>query len=253
MAENQPSGAPGQLPIDIKNVDEHGQSRISNSEALRNALVKAEAPPDVKKGDESAPAAKPVGDKPAAAPAPKMLTETEVEQRIKTIQGGHEGTVKKMRADIAALQAQIAEAHTKAEEASIASYLRAVEEKGGDVDAAKQTVELNRQAKSLLAKAAAKEAELAEKEAKLNDAGKGKYANDLVAQYGLTAADLPKLLEATDDVDMERRALKLHVEALNIKAKPPEHPDPALNRAKGVDVSKLPINTRMGMAMEGQI
>lgn len=247
---NQPSGTPGQLPIDVKNVDENGQSVLHAPANLRNALKDVEAPPAAAKGDTTTTKAEVgTGDK----PAPKTYTEDEFNKRIATIQGGHEGTVKKMRGDIAALTAQIAELKSKAEDANLAAYLQSVEAKGGDVEAAKAVAQLQKEARIRTEQIAAREAQLAEREALLNEAGKGKAAHDLMAQYTLPEDSLPKLLEAKDDVDMERIALRLRVEKLTTDSKPPENPPHQTKAVKGVDVSKLPIGQRLGMAMEGQI
>ena len=250
MPENQPSGTPGQLPIDVKNVDENGMSRLEVAPKLAPVAKSGEATKDANEGRAQANVADQAAGNP---PAPKTYTEEELNQRIESIKGGHKGTVEKMRADIAKLNATIADLSNKAEEANLAAYLQQIEAKGGDVEAAKAVINLQRQSRQALAAVQAKEAELAEKEAMLNEAGRGKFAHDMLKQYGLAEADLPKLLEATDDVDMERRALKLHVASLTNKARAPEAPDHAANKAKGIDTSKMPIATRMGMAMEGQI
>ncbi len=238
---NQTSSESGKLPIDVGNVDANGVSHLDTKVAPPTTT---EARTETASGEKPAQAAQTV--------APKTYSEDELNQRVASIKGGHEGTVKQMRAEMAKLKEQATQAAQAAEDARQSAWIEAIKQSGGDIDVATRIVERDRAVRATEARLAAREAELSEREATLNEAGRGKMAYDLIGQYGLDPKVVDVLLKTSDPRDMEIQALKLHAEKLKTTARPPETPDKGQGQ-KGLDISKLTIRQRLGMAAEGKI
>ncbi len=238
---NQTSGDQGKLPMEVGNVDASGVSHLNTKEATPKSLEARTEPENV--GDTKAQETK---------STPKTYTEEDLNQRIATVKGGHEGTVKQMRAEMAKLKEQITTAQQAAEEARQNAWLDAIRESGGDVNVAQKVIERDKVVRATEARQMAREAELSEKEAMLNEAGRTKSALDMVSQYGLDRAVVDELLKASDPRDMEIKALKLHAEKLKTSARPSESPDKGQS-GKGLDISKMSIRERLGAAAEGRI
>ena len=241
----QTSEAEGKLPLDIANVDEHGVSRVD-----RRADAKKEA---TEGSEEAREQTKPKEGQKTSSEAPKTFTEEEIEKRIASVKGGYEGTLNKMRGDLKATQKRFDDMVQQQEEQSLAAYIKNVEDAGGDVDVARRTAEVQRQARTRERAIAQREAELQERETLLNEAGRTKAALDLVQSYQLGEKAVEELLKAEDLEKMENKALKMHIDALKGKTVPPENPDKAKGKTEGLDTSKMPLTTRLGMAWEGKI
>ena len=237
--ETQTPETPGQLPIDVNNKDANGQS----------SLIPQKEAPKTEEGARKQ--GTQVTGTEAKTPA-KTYTEEELNQRLATVKGGHEGTVKQMREKLAAAMKSAQEARDLLDQQKEEAWLKSIEGNGGDVNVAKVIIDRDRAVRIAQAAHAAKEAELSEREAILNEAGRTKSVFDLMATYELPPTAKEKLLAAQDPREMENLALKMHVEKLKGKGVQAESPDRGTGQ-KGVDISKLTIKQRMGMAMEGKI
>ncbi len=237
--ETQTPETPGQLPIDVNNKDANGQSSL---------IPQKEAPKVV----EGARQETKVTGTEAKTPAPEIYTEEELNQRLATVKGGHEGTVKQMREQLAAAKKAAQEARDLLDQQKEEAWLKSIEGNGGDVNVAKAIIDRDRAVRVAQAAQVAKEAELSEREAILNEAGRTKTVLDLMATYELPPTAKEKLLAAQTPEVMENLALKMHVEKLKGKGVQAENPDKGTGQ-KGVDISKLSIKQRMGMAMEGRL
>jgi len=251
------SGDEGTKPaVDISKVkpDESGNVNITKSAAeLRNERREASSPaPEAKKEEPKVDEKTKEGGS-EEAPPPETISKVEHQKIIDSLKGGHKGTADKMRSEIAALkQAQI-DLQTQTDEAGIATWLRRVEEDGGDVKVAQSIAERDRASKKLQRELAEQQAEVTSKLAVLNEAGFKKTAYDLVATYKLGEDALEELLKAESPVEMENKALKLAREKEGAESRPTEKLDKAVASTKGVDLSKYSLERQAGMAMEGEL
>ncbi len=210
--------------------------------------VAAEATPSPEEARQEPQAT--VGEEVAKTP---KYTEEELKQRIESVRGGHEGTVKKMREDLAAARKALTQAQAAAEEVRQNAWLEHITQEGGDTTAAQTITERARAVRAKEIAIASREAELSEREAIINEAGRNKSAHDLTQRYELDAKDVDVLLKSSDPKDMELLAAKLHIDRLKTKAVAPESPDKGRGTPKGVDISKMSIRERLGAAADGRI
>lgn len=188
------------------------------------------------------------------APAPsKTFTEAELEQRVATVKGGYDGTFKKMKDDSTKLRQELDAAMARLEDLKFSDFVKSVEVQGGDVNAAKQLVETQRQVATGQRELAKRQGELDEREAALNEAGKAKSAYDLAEKYGLGKEAVPLLVKAQTFDAMRADALQLAYDKARSEKAPLVKIDSHAKSGKGLDVSKLPLITRAGMAVEGKI
>jgi len=229
----------GKLPIDFAGADERGNVRLGKA-TEKEATLPA---PEAQKGEAGGEEAK----------TPKAYSQKELDERIATAVGGHEGTVKKMRDDYKTIQQRLDNLQTQYDERELDGWIATIEKDGGNVDLAKQMAERERATKKVVLELARREAALSDKEAILNEAGKVKTAHDLAKSYELGDEAVDELLKAETMEAMENKALKLQVEKLRVLAQKPEEPDKGLGDMKGIDISKLSLTQRLGLAAEGKI
>lgn len=169
-----------------------------------------------------------------AEPTLETISKEEHERVMQTLKGGHAGTVQKMRGEIEQLTTQISELQTQLDESNYSNWLRAIEEKGGDVDFAKQTVDADRKVRQLQAQLKKKEQELSAKETDLNEAAIGKTAHDLLTEHHLGKEHLEALINEASGktaiegrLAMENLVLKLSMQTQRAKATPQVKTDKA--------------------------
>lgn len=196
----------------------------------------------------------------------KTYTEKELNERLETAKGGHKGTVDKMRQDVTEREQRIAALESEMTELKHSQFLARVEAEGGDVDAARQVIELQKQATAEKQEIALQKRQLAEREETLRAnseilerAGRNKKILDMVKEYELDEKeDLPKLLAAKDPTEMEAIALRLalvRAKAAAVKGTKVAAPGTS---TKGVDLAELTktsggFATALGLAAEGKI
>ncbi len=193
-------------------------------------------------------------------PTPRMFTEEEHKQVLETLKGGHKGTVSKMRGEIEQLTTKLAELESQRSELEYSNWLRAVEEKGGDVDFAKQVVAMDKKVRQTAAQIAAKERALSEKEVALNEAAIGKTAYDLLKEHGLGEETLETLINeasgksaAEGKLAMENLALRLSIKSQRAKAVPPVVTDKGGGKPAPLDLSHLSESEATGRALDEAI
>lgn len=219
--------------------------------------VLAEAPekeaPEVEKPvvQEGEPKEKGKGEE---APPLETITKEEHERIVSTIKGGHKGTTEKLTGDVKDMKKRLGELQTQYDEKEIGSWLAKVEQDGGDVGVAKTIVEREQVSKKLERDLTDRLADIESREALLNEAGKGKTASDLIKTHELGEDVLEELLKAESLTEMENKALKLRVEKQSVEARQPEKLDKGQKAStKGQDLTKVAVDRRLGLGMEGEL
>lgn len=222
----------GQLPpMDLKD-----KEPAKTAEGAVKEPVKGAEGTEVKKAD-------------VEAPAPRTYTEEDWNKRQSSVDKQLAKIREESQATAQKLQASIEEANTRAREAEFSTFLRKVENDGGDMDVAKAIIERERKADVKIAEMKKTEAWIRDQSAMLNEAGKGKQANELVKQYGLSEDSLEALLSSETPESMENIALKLYVEKLKIEQKPSMIVDQGKGSGKARDLSDLPPSVALGTLM----
>lgn len=245
------SGEKGQLPVSF-GADDKGQSfKLKEGKDALGAEEGATkdntgAQDKVGKVDESTT---------TQTPLPETILKTEHEKLLKSIRDGHTGTVSQMRTDREALDTKIEELEDKLEERGYDNWLKLLEEKGGveNLDLAKQVVERDRDTRKQLRELERERRKLTSLKSELDEAGKGKGAYDFAKEFGLDEAVIPQLLATGNVLEMRVKAQELYIEKLKTAATPVEKPDPGEGSTKGLDISKLSLTTRIGLAAEQKI
>ena len=230
--------------------DEKNPTKTSE-EALAEAPEKvapAQENPEAQKGKDEEKG------KEGVAPAPETITKEEHERVIGTIKGGHKGTTEKLTGDIKALKTSLGEIQERYEEQERAGWLAKIEQDGGDVSTAKAITERDKESKKNERDFAERLANIESREVLLNEAGKSKSAYDLIRTHGLGEGALEGLLKSESLVEMENMALKLKLDKQGADSRPSETPDKGQKAStKGQDLTKVPVDRRLGMLMEGEL
>jgi len=184
-------------------------------------------------------------------PLEKTFTEAEFNRKIQSILDGHKGTVDKMRKDTEALDLKIEELEDQKVEGSYENWLKILSERGLDnIDPAKSVAERDKETRKAAREIERERSKLMKLKAELDEAGKGKAAYGLAKQYELGEDVVPELLKAENDYAMRVKALELYSEQLKGKLQPTETPTPKDETVKGIDLSKLSEEAKLGWAME---
>jgi len=146
--------------------------------------------------------------------------------------------------------AALEQARTQAEEARYADFLRSTEDGGGDMMAAQKIVERERVVAKREREAESLKAWVSQQQVILNEASKGRQADELIKEHELDPKQLGKLLDAKDPVEMENIALRLRLEKSKVEQKPATKVDPGQGKKGGGDLSKLPPSIALGQLME---
>lgn len=187
-------------------------------ENLQDALA-PEAPPegDVKdKGDQSpAPPADDTDNTPVSREElAKILGEKENtwQTERKNILDGHKGTVDKLRKDLK-------EAQDKAKKFEVDTFLKEVEERGGDVEKAKKQISERQSFEDERAALTEERNQFNEQVKRINEAAKKQQAEKLSKETGIPLKDLE---ECNSPQEMELRALRFKMEKLESNSVPPK-------------------------------
>lgn len=190
------------------------------------------------------------------APQPKY-TEEELTQRLATVKGGYEGTIEKLKKDVAGAKQASADAqkqfddfNAQMEEQRLTTWLKSVEDGGGDVDHARQVADAQRQVTKQQRDLVAREQEATRVATENAGALKLIVAHKLVKEHDLGEDSLEKLLEAEDASTMENKALLLKLEKVQAGQQPVKTLDSAVGSTKGRELDKLPLQERLGAVLE---
>ncbi len=206
------------------------------------------------------------GKEEASKPEETKYTQADWDKRQGELEGRISGLDKKLttvtqtsKDETSRLGAALEAAQQSTNDARDAEYLRKVESDGGDMDAAKLTIQRTKDSRVATAsneKARitneARTKELDVRDAILAEAGRGKKATDLIKEHELAADVVDKLLVCKTPEEMEIVALKLAIEKGKVDVKTVTKIDSPDGGGK-VDLSKIPLETRMEMAMDGKI
>ena len=190
------------------------------------------------------------GKKEGEAPAPRMFTEVEWNTRQSKIDKQLAKIKDDSQKELQKFQQATEEANSRAREAEYTTFLKKVEDDGGDMNSANLIVGERRKADEAKAEVEKTKAWIAEQSAVLNLAGKGKQAQELAKQYSLPEESLEGLLESETPTEMENKALKLYVEKLKIEQKPPMEVDKGRGSGQKRDFSTMPASEALGTMME---
>jgi len=237
----------GKLLIDFPSVDDKGNTRIVKGEKVR---------PDAKgaqDGDKT-PNRQPQPDQPAEPVAPKMFNEEEVNQRLETIKGGHKGTVDKMRQEIERLRGDLSTAQQQALDKEYDNWLRALEESGDDKNSAlaKAVAQRDKETRRAVADFEKTRQETLKLKKELDEAGKVKFVYDTIKKYELGEDYVETLSNLDDRWEIAAKAAELSLEKVKAAAVAPTKTDKGGGKPVQRDLSKMPLNERLGRAMEGE-
>ena len=189
--------------------------------------------------------------------APSTITKEEHERILTAEPGRYGGLDQKLtetRTDyeskLTGLTEELARAMESMEETRAQSFLTKVDDEGGDMTAAKAMVERERTARQTAQELKTQKAELDRQATVLNEASKGKQAQDLIKEHGLAADVLDNLLGSKSPEEMENKALKLHLSTDKTERRPTDKTDKGRGESKGRDTSKLSGTESLGRAME---
>ena len=129
----------------------------------------------------------------------------------------------------------------------IQRWLKHVEERGGDVDMAKQQLQQRQELENYQSAIVSQAQQLEQVKREVDKKLKLTAANELAREYSVDVADL---MDANTPSEMEAKALKLHIEKKEAEAKPQTKVDSSRPSTKGVDFSKMTIDERMAWALE---
>lgn len=187
----------------------------------------------------------------STAPAPSADDRVKaLEDRIKSIQAGYDGTVAQMRAAVKAANDRAAALELAKRETEYADFLRGVEAKGGDMDAARMIVEAQRSAAKREADIAAREAALEEARKDANERLRVASVYDTIKKYNLPEKVKDELLKAETPEAMTIRALELTVENLRTSAKTTPKVDGTGDEGQVPDITKEHPVTTLGKLIE---
>ena len=192
--------------------------------------------------------------------APKVgqtYTEEEYQAAVETERKRYSGLDSKFTKQRAKWEQQVKdletardEAAAQAEEARYKSFIQSVEDDGGDVSAAQRLIDRERKIVQQERQQNTLKTWITQQQTLLNEAAKGKQAEDLMKQYELPAEQLEKLLDAKDPTAMENVALKFRLERIKVGQRPPAKIDPGRGKRGSGDLSKLPPSVALGQLME---
>jgi len=190
----------------------------------------------------------------------KTYTQAEVEALLsekdtswKARYGGLDAKLTETIEEARQLRTQVAENAEKIARAQEDALIKRTEEEGGDVGLVKTIVERDRASRAEANRLAELKAELESQSAIVSEAARTKKANDLVTKYGLNSDILKELLAANTPEQMEILALKAYADKQAIDAKPVTNVDGGPPKGTGVDISKLSLEERAGLALDGKI
>ena len=242
-----PTQPDGKLPIDFPNVDDKGNTRIVKGEEVR---------PDAKgaqDGDKT-PNGQPQPNQPTEPVAPKMFSEEEVNQRLETIKGGHKGTVDKMRQEIERLRGETSVAKQREVEIEYDNWLRKLSESGDseNLALARAIAERDKTTRKERTEFEKERQETLKLKKELDEAGKMKFVHDTIKKYELSEDHVEALSNLEDRWEIAARAAELSLEQVKAKAVAPVKTDKGSGKPVPRDLSKMPMNERLGRAMEGE-
>jgi len=190
------------------------------------------------------------------ATTPKQFSVEEHKAALKTERGKYAGLDKRftqVQEESKGLNAQLAKALERIDEAEANRFVQRVEDEGGDVNVAKMIVAEKQAAAKATREAQVLQAEITKQQGILNEAAKGKQAYDLIKEHQLDADTLDDLLKSENPTEMENKALRLRLEKSKTEQRPPDKTPTVPGSTKGVQWDKLPLNERMGRAMEEKV
>ena len=205
---------------------------------------------------ELVPGAEKVGDKGAAdkgsqePPQTRTYSEDEwnkrqsaIDKRIADLQKASDDAVQK------SADARL-EAERKAEEIELNTFLRSIEDQGGDSEAAKLIVDAKKQMAEERRTWDKTKRQLETERNTLREAGKAKKAIDLIKEFSLPEGSEDKLMTAEDGTQMENTAMRLHLENIKSLQVPSTTVDAGQQQKPAGDLDKLSASEKLGKLME---
>lgn len=184
----------------------------------------------------------------AEATQPQVRTYNEAEWGKR--QSSFDKQMSKVSDRVKELEGQQAQAQAKVEEAQYSNWLQAIEDAGGDGDAAGKAIAGIKQAWNEARQVLAQKATLIQQATTLEEAARGKQALDLVKEHSLSPDAVEELLDSKDATEMELKALKLRLEKQATDATAPTKVEKEGGTGKVRDLSTQPTTITLGQLME---
>jgi len=213
--------------------------------SLDEAAVKKEGKAPEAKVEEA-------GDKKVEEDAKKTLkySEDELSKRLAGLQSEKDSKIKGLEDKLQKTQEEADQRAAKTFENDLASWLKSVEAEGGDLKAAEAVAQAKREVEKERRDNQTKMEELTKRESEVQAGLKVLTAYDLVKEYELGQDTIEELLKAETPEAMEKVALKMKLEEVKAGKTPATKIDPGAATPKGVDFSQMPLEQRLGWAME---
>jgi len=231
--------------------DELFQTTTEGDEAGQPQANEATAPePEAQEGSNDQPTNE-LEEGGGEAPEPELVPKMELEERIKSVKGGYEGTIKKLKADLQQAQSEYQRMIEERERQEIQSFLHQVEEAGGDVDIAKQVATMKLEQARRARELAAREQEIAAERERLEAAARVVLANELIDQYGLGKEAKAELLKCSSATELREKALLIALEKTKAAQKPATKVDSGRDAGNsGIDIMSMPPSEALGTLIE---
>lgn len=190
-----------------------------------------------------------------STPAPELkYTEAELTKRLEeakqSVKGGYDGTIKKLKEDLALAQEQISKAAEAAQDAQWAKVFKAVEDSKGNVELVKELANRDKAIRAKEADIAKRASEIEEQLKILNEAGRQKRAHDLATELKLGKAAQDELLKEPTKEAMELKALRLALQARETQSTAPEKTPQSKQSGTGGDMTGKSESEKLGWALE---
>jgi uncharacterized protein YqgV (UPF0045/DUF77 family) len=178
---------------------------------------------------------------PAAAIAPiaKTFSEQELEQRIASVKGGYEGTIKKMQEDVKAAQKAMKEVTAQRQEQELAEFLRQADANGIPKDSAARFVDAQRKLVAGMQDYEARRANLDAAEARVAEGMKRITAQELTEKYAFSAEERAELLKTETPEAMREKSLELALAKASAGVKTTPKIDEHKDKGASIDLSKM--------------
>ncbi len=185
--------------------------------------------------------------------APKTYSQEEYDSEIKKLKedwnSKRQEHDKKHQIELAQLRQQTETMLTQERERNNAAFLAKVEADGGDVNTARQLLAREEAARQREQEAEAKIQTFQAYQQQIQEEAKAIAAHRGAEKYGV---DEKELLKAQSPQEMENIALKLQVEKLKTEQKRTIKTDSGVSSAKGLDLSKMSPEDKIGFGLTHQ-
>jgi len=190
------------------------------------------------------------GEKVPGTPTPRTFSEEEFSK----MQSKLDAQVTKLRKESqereTTLQQSLREAEERAENARFDSFLKGIEDAGGDVNVAKVIADEGRKLSSQKREFLQQKHEVESKLNYLTFLDFQNRARELSKQYELGEDSFETLMDSKTNEEMENKALKAAINKQKAELRPPAKVDSGSQGGSAADFGSMPENQKAGMLMD---